>query len=118
MDLERLRDLLRGWRFRTYSEAALQAGIAQALDTAGVVYEREVILSPRSRPDFLVGGIAIEVKVDGSALAAIRQALRYAQHERVTAVLIVTTRARHQAEMPDELLGKPVRVVHLVGGLL
>lgn len=110
--------LLGAHRFRFGTEAVLQDGIAEVLAAAGIQHEREVALTARDRIDFLVqGGIGLEVKIDGSALDLARQMLRYAAHERIAALLVVTTRARH-TETPRELGGKPVRVIHLTGSCL
>lgn len=112
MMLDQLLDLCRRLTAGGATEATLQAALADRFAAAGLAFEREVPLSPGDRPDFLVGGIAVEVKVDGGATALIRQIHRYAQHDRVDAILVVTTRAAHRG-LPPELNGKPVRVAYL-----
>jgi hypothetical protein len=78
------------------------------LSQAGIEHQREVSLTPKDRPDFMVGGVAIELKVDGSAPEVTRQLMRYVQHPDVTGVVLVTTRQRHMC-MPATMQGKPVR---------
>lgn len=62
-----------------------------------VQYEAEVRLSGSDRPDFVVTlrcgyRLAIEAKCKGTAMAATRQAMRYAAHQSIDEVLILTTK--------------------------
>lgn len=112
-------ELLDRSAFRFASEAALQAGIGQVLAAAGIPHRREVQVGPAGRLDFLTDeGLAIEVKVDGTAPALARQVLRYAQRPEVHAVLIVTTRAKHHEVPPEAFGGKPGRVHFLLRSAL
>lgn len=79
--------------------------------------QREVVLTARDRPDFMVGPLAIELKVKGSPADVARQLMRYAEHPSVGAILLVTTRSSHRA-MPAQMCGKPVRVLYLMGSCL
>lgn len=79
-------------QFRAGSEEELQEGLGQALTAAGIPFEREVILGPQDRIDFLVGDVGIELKVKGSVESAHRQLARYARHEKVQHLLLVTTK--------------------------
>jgi hypothetical protein len=107
---------LTGKRFVESDEVSLQSGIASALEASGVAYEREVKLSPRDRVDFMVGGVALEVKIDGGVSEVTRQLHRYAQIDRVKEIVLVTSRLRHAA-VPRSLNGKPVVVFATMGGL-
>lgn len=108
---------LSGVRFCGSSEDELQAGLAEILDAAGIEHKREVPLTGRDRIDFLTAdGVGIEVKVKGGLQELTRQIHRYAQSERVTAIVVVSTKLQH-ARLPAELNGKPVASVH-VGGFL
>lgn len=99
------------WR----DEAELHERIHRALDELGPV-EREVRLDAHDRIDFLTAsGIGVEVKVDGSLSEVTRQLHRYAQHDRIRALVLATTKAKH-IPVPRELSGKPVCVVHMTGG--
>lgn len=107
-------------------EAGLQRGLAEVFRRYGFDFDDEVRLSDSDRVDFLVGerdtawgegpGVAVEVKVDGTMMAAARQVQRYMHSERVAGVLLVTTKGAHLG-MPHELGGKPVRVLHYSRGL-
>lgn len=101
--------------FRYVNEGELQDGIWAVLVAAGLDPQREVHLDARSRIDFMVGRIGIEVKVDGSLSALIRQAMRYAKHDGLDEIVIVTTLSRH-LNMPDTLNDKRITVAHLSRG--
>lgn len=76
---------------------------------------REYTFGPNERVDFVVDGagwrLAVEVKIKGSASAVERQLSRYARHEGVTGVVLVTTRSTHI--MPPAIDGVPVAVACL-----
>jgi hypothetical protein len=110
-----LADLLSGHRYRYSSETDLQAAIAKLLDRAGIDYQREFRLNAHDRPDFMLGDVAVEVKIDGSLASVVRQISRYAEHDAVRAIVLVSTRAVHRS-MPAAFNGKPVVVASLLGG--
>lgn len=100
-------------QFHFVSEQELQEGIWEALVGHGIEVQREVVLPDKAgRIDFMVAAIGIEVKVDGSLSALIRQSIRYARCPWVDELVVVTTKAKH-INMPPELNGKPVTVAHL-----
>ena len=105
-------------------EAQLQQIVHDALRSCLLPHHRayrEVRLNSRDRLDFLVShfdpahppstsesrGIAIEVKVGGSLSDLTRQLARYAESERITGLLVVTTKDRHR-QLPPSLGGKPI----------
>ena len=93
------------------TERDLQESLAELLSSEGYAAERERTLGPAERPDFLVdGGIAVEVKVNGTAAQLERQLRRYLAHPEITGALVVTTRARHRS-LAAVIGGKPVRVI-------
>jgi hypothetical protein len=104
--------ILRQFRFRYASENELQAGIAEALEGNDISFSREVRINEHDRLDFLIGDIALETKIDGSAAALLRQVHRYAQSETVQSIIVVTDKARHR--LPAVLNGKPVYVHSLL----
>jgi hypothetical protein len=113
-------------------EAQLQAILAErleaVLDAKRVDHAprlhlyRELVLTKRDRLDFLIGhsplwsavpmGTAIEVKVGGSLSDLTRQLARYAESDRITGLLVVTTKDRHR-QLPPSLGGKPIAVLCL-----
>lgn len=94
---------------RVCSEAELQAWIARVFKAAGVEHDRERSIGEAGRPDFMVGKVAVEVKVGGSRMDLMRQVQRYATSPEVSGVLVVTTRLAHR--LPASLSGKPVTTI-------
>lgn len=104
------------------SERMIQDAIALVLDAhhipgPHVAYrvEREYMLGPKERVDFALvlaeempDVIALEVKLAPPALEVARQIQRYAQHERVGAIVLAATSARVAMSMPAELQGVSV----------
>lgn len=117
LSIEQIATILRGMRCTARDELALHEALAKRLRAEGVSFDREVHLSPRDRIDFLAGDIGIEVKVDGGNSEITRQLHRYAQSVRIGRLLLITTRMRHLA-CAGSLNGKPVEVLHLIGGSL
>ncbi|TXI03120.1 MAG: hypothetical protein E6Q76_14335 [Rhizobium sp.] len=118
LDPDQLRRFLR-WccclRLPLHDEKLTQSEFAHALDAAGFGFEREVPLSKRDCVDFMLGGLAVELKIKGRASAIRRQLDRYATHDRVKAVCLLTARA---VLLPDQINGKPAYLVSLSQGWL
>lgn len=115
--LARLVALVGSRVYRWRHEDDLQAGLELVLKEWPVPVLREAQLPGVSgRIDFLVEGIGIEVKVDGGLSPVTRQLHRYLEVDGLEGLLLVTTVAGHLA-VPREMLGKPVAVVRLTGGL-
>lgn len=117
VSIDSLTSLLRNYRFRFVTEKDLQDGIAEALDAAGIAYSREKSLGKPDRPDFIVGNVAIEVKIKGSLADLLRQVSRYAAHDEISAVLAVGT-PHWLTRVPPTLVGKQVQSLRLLGSLL
>lgn len=99
--------------YRFSNEAELQEGLAIALSQAGIVHQREVVLTKRDRIDFLLtGGLGIEVKIDGSISALTRQLFRYAELPQITALVVVVGK-NTLGNLPPAINGKPVHVVRI-----
>ncbi|GAA1983354.1 hypothetical protein [Amycolatopsis minnesotensis] len=103
---------LAGFRFTWADEHALQDSIADVLTTAGWPVRREVRLGPRSRIDFVVGRIGVEVKVAGTPETVTRQLQRYAHSSELDELVLATTRATHRI-VPPVLAGTPVTIAYL-----
>jgi len=109
--------ILSAYRFRFVTERDLQDGIEQALLENGIEFSREKSISRAERPDFLVNGVAVEIKIKGTLSSLLRQVSRYASHDDVVAVLVVGT-PRWIPTIPRILSGKEVRSLRLIGSLL
>lgn len=81
-----------------------------------VPFERECRLSDSDIVDFLVDGkVAIEVKIKGQPAAFVRQLARYAAHDKVRELVLVTARA---IQLPPTINGKRVLTASLGKGWL
>lgn len=76
---------------------------------------REVHLGPRDIVDFVIGGIAIEVKVKGSRREIFKQVERYCGYEAVTEIILATNVPMN---LPVEMCGKPVSIAAIGRGWL
>lgn len=110
--IERVLEILSSSRIPWRDETDLQEGVETLFKQSGLAYQREFHLSERDRPDFMVGTIAVECKVDGSGNDVLRQLHRYAEHDSVEILVLVTTCAKHR--MPEEIRGKPVYTVRII----
>lgn len=87
-------------------ESALHRVLADLLADAGLKVSCEHVLGPSERLDLMVeGGLAIECKLRGGRRNIYRQLQRYARHDEVQALLLVTNTAMG---LPPEIDGKPV----------
>lgn len=113
--------LLTAHRYACVTEGEFQDAVAEVLRRASLVFEREVTLGGGDRIDFLVdGGIGLELKTQGTPIAIARQLQRYARHDRIVELVLVTTRAVHQIALSVQRSfgGKPLFVARVQGGLL
>ncbi|MDQ7981885.1 hypothetical protein QYH69_32195 [Paraburkholderia sp. SARCC-3016] len=113
--MREIKDIIERHRLPLNDEKVTQAAIANALGLAGMKFEREVRLSDEDIVDFMIGRVAVEVKIKGAKAAIYRQLERYAEHERVASILLVTSRSMH---LPALINGKPTLVASLSRGWL
>jgi hypothetical protein len=107
--------LVAGRPYTYTSEADLHLYLGDALEAAGIGHTHEAWLDKQSRIDFLtVDGVGIEVKVAGSQMGVMSQLQRYADHDRVKGLVLVTTKADHE-RVPLYGYGVPVGLCSLVG---
>jgi len=106
--------VLRSYRFSFCDEAELHLGIGKALTEAGVRFDPEYHLDDAGRIDFFIDGLGIEVKIKESRNSVMRQLMRYAKHDAITSLILVTTRNQLRA-MPSHLNGKEITVVYIGG---
>lgn len=111
--VDRILELCRTIRCQTATERELQDALEVLLRENFSSVTREAQLGPKDIVDFLVDdAVAVEVKVDQSPMAVTRQLQRYAAHEKVQSLVLVTTRAKHKS-VQRSLRKKPVRVAWL-----
>lgn len=93
------------------TEEELHAQVEKALKDSGLEALHEVRLAPRCRIDFMSGGVGIEIKKSRPERAKlIAQLTRYAQCERVEALVVAAVRG---VDLPRTIAGKPVVQVSL-----
>lgn len=76
-------------------------------------FTREMKLSETDRVDFFVSGIAVELKLKCPTNEILRQLARYAQHESVREILLLSATRAPLQKIPSTLNGKPVRGLHI-----
>lgn len=86
----------------------MQLSIEEALDAAGFPNKREHRLSVADRIDFMIGSVGLEAKTRCNKRAIYRQLERYAQHDEIEALILVTGTAMG---LPAAINGKPIYLV-------
>lgn len=110
---------VRSYRYVAGGEADLQEQLATALTREGVTFQREYDLGGgRGRIDFYLPrwNAGLEVKVDGSAAAVLRQLHRYSGAA-LDALVLITRRAR-QGGLPNAIGTMPLHVLVIWEGAL
>lgn len=97
-------------------ELDLHEAMIEVFDASGIDYEHEAELGEAGTIDFLLeaSGLGIEVKVDQSLAAVTRQMTRYAHHDSIAELMLVTAVAKHRA-LPRVLAGVPTHLYSLIG---
>lgn len=103
-------------RINVSTELSAHSDLARALEADGMEVVREFRLSARDRIDVLVGGVGVEVKIQGSRRDIFRQLERYAESEHVTALVLATSSAWPGGF--KDIGGKPFFHASLVQGWL
>lgn len=101
---------MRGIRFPLKSEKVLQAALSEQFTASGIEHEREVRLSSADIVDFMFGDIAAEVKIAGSKREIFFQLERYAEHDRVSGLILITN---VPMGLPAAIKGKPAYLFNL-----
>lgn len=101
---------MRGIRFPLKNEKVLQAALSEEFTAAGIEHEREVRLSGADIVDFMFGEIAGECKIKGSKREIYFQLERYAEHDRVSSLILITN---VPMGLPASIKGKPAYLFNL-----
>ncbi|MFY0545474.1 hypothetical protein [Brevibacillus sp. H7] len=114
-----LATMLQLQRFSTAQEKLTQMEVERFLTSEGIRFEREKHLSDRDIPDFLIqtqfGNVVLEVKTRCARKAIYRQLERYAGHQVVNGLILLTGTSMG---LPPEINGKPSIVASLGAGWL
>lgn len=112
----RVASLLAGFRYLFGNEYQLQAAVAKVLTDAGEAVVRERILDQKNRADVMLDdGVLVEVKVDGSLSAALRQCERYSALAPVRGIVLAASVpwARRGLVKRPQMSGKPFAMAYL-----
>lgn len=98
-------------RFSLHDEKRTQAEISSSLAAAGIPHQREFRLSNRDIVDFMIDGrLAMEIKIKGRRRDIFHQMERYAAHDIVQQLILVTN---VPMGFPPSVNGKQVFVLNL-----
>lgn len=114
-----LTTMLQLQRFSTVQEKLTQMEVESYLISEGISFEREKHLTNRDIPDFLIqtqaGKVVLEVKTRCARKAIYRQLERYAGHQDVDGLILLTGTSMG---LPQEIKGKPAIVASIGAGWL
>lgn len=96
------------------SEKDYGDAIAKALTEARIPFEREFPLGNKA-VDFMISGLAVELKTKGGLSEITRQISGYLEHDSVIGLLLVSTRMQHSG-IPFAMSGKPCWYMRTKGG--
>ncbi len=108
--INRVLKILYSHRFPLVVEKETQAAIEQRFIENEIEYSREHKLDEQNIPDFFIEGIAIEVKIKGTAKQIYRQCERYCKSDEVRKLILVTNRSMG---FPKSINGKDCYFINL-----
>lgn len=106
---------LQSYRYSYSDELEFQNGIAQALESSFISYQREVDLISLGMIDFVCDRIGIECKIKGGRHDLFRQIARYAEHADIDHIIIASSRRSLIQGAPVKLNGKQITSLFLGG---
>lgn len=109
---KRVIEIIRRARVNLSDEKQTQIDIAEVLTANHIPYQREVRLTKKDIVDFMVGDVAVEVKLKTGASKAdvYRQLVRYAESKQVGALVLATNLSMG---LPETINEKPVYFISL-----
>lgn len=110
-------DLLSRHRYTGLTEADYHDHVERILtNTPGLTVVREARLTPTDRIDLLVNGtIGVEVKMQGTRAAIIRQLARYARTGQLTHLILASSKVMLVKNIPPLIQDVPVSTTVLRG---
>ena len=115
-----LGSLIAAQKYRYSSEKDLQNALESLFTQNNISYEREFRLSKKDIVDFLVqvdiGSIGLEIKIDGTRNALLRQINRYLSHEQVLAIFVIGS-PHWINNLPNQLNNKDIYCHRILTGI-
>lgn len=111
----RIIELLTTHRLPLSDERLLQEAVRDLFEAAAFDFAREVHLGPRDIVDFMVEGVAVEIKIKGNRRSIYRQLERYCVHDAVRSIVLATN---VPMALPLDICGKPASIAALGRGWL
>ena len=97
-------------RLSVQDEKETQEQLERIFIVNQIRYEREYRLDKKNIPDFFIDGIAIELKIKGTAKKIYRQCERYCGFEQVKELILITNRSMG---FPADINGKPCYIINI-----
>jgi len=108
--VDKLYNLISKCKFSLESEEELKLQIAEILKEHNFNFKKEFTLDSKNRLDFFIEGLAVEVKIKGSAMSIYRQCVRYCNFDEVKGLFLLTNKSMG---FPPEINQKPCYVINL-----
>lgn len=109
--ITQLANLIRSARLDLSSEKRAQGDLEAVLKSSGIVFDREFRLSAKDIVDFLIQGIAVELKLkNAKKMDVYKQLCRYAKSDQVTSIILASSTSMG---LPQQIDGKDVYFVKL-----
>lgn len=104
--INKILHILSSARLDLSDEKRTQNDVAEILTRHGIAFAREYRLSQADIPDFMIGAIAVEIKIKGARKKDIfKQISRYAAHDSVDVIILATNVTMG---LPAQINGKPI----------
>lgn len=110
MSPEILVEIIKSVKLQHSTEFILHGQLYELFDSLSIPYSKEYHLSKTDIVDLFIDGIAIECKTKGQPIQIHRQLERYALHDEVKAIVLVT--AKYMRVKPT-INGKPAFCINL-----
>ncbi len=115
MQAEAIVELIKSVKLQHTTEYLLHGQLYELFDSLKIPFQKEYPLSKKDIVDLFVNGVAIECKVQGQPLQIHKQLERYAMHDEVKAIILVSAK---YMRVKNTINGKPAFMVHLGAGWL
>lgn len=110
MQAEAIVELIKSVKLQHSTEFILHGQLYELFDSLKIPFQKEYKLSKSDIVDLFINGVAIECKTQGQPIQIHRQLERYANHDEVKAIILVSSKYMN---VKKTIKGKPAFMVHL-----